>query len=509
MYRGAPLRFAKTPGKLIAIAVVTGERVASDAFRRELQQEAQRWRSTGLISEEQFQQLSQQYEFVTLETAARDRFVMILLGLGSILVGIGAMTFVAANWQALPQTLKAGLLFLALLICNGSGFILINRIAPNDRWRRLGQALLLLGALLLGANLALMGQIVHTSSTRYELCAAWAIGVLAMAYGVRLTFLGLLALLILGIGYWSALWDLLWLQSSIFGVWTLQMMPLLAAIAFLPLCYRCQSPLLFALSAMAVTSSLMVLIFDVGRSLPALFDALLLIMPFALLWAYDDTLWQQLRLLMGRRSPPPVSRPDQEDEAATGRCFQPVARGLMLFSLSLLYWLLSFQDVWFTSASRSLLNPPLVWRNMSFVVLTLLVFAGWTIGAWVYLGWRSQRPWRLDALSAVILGFLGVTATLFFWTFNAGPIPILATTVMNILLAVLALGMMREGLGSGTRSPFWWGLVMLTLQILSRVLEYETGLLVKSLVFVVCGLGVILIGLWFERYVRTLRIDSV
>ncbi|MEM7650438.1 MAG: DUF2157 domain-containing protein, partial [Cyanobacteria bacterium P01_A01_bin.70] len=111
--------------------------------------------------------------------------------------------------------------------------------------------------------------------------------------------------------------------------------------------------------------------------------------------------------------------------------------------------------------------------------------------------------------SAVILGFLGVTATLFFWTFNAGPIPILATTVMNILLAVLALGMMREGLGSGTRSPFWWGLVMLTLQILSRVLEYETGLLVKSLVFVVCGLGVILIGLWFERYVRTLRIDSV
>ena len=484
--------------------------MASDAFRQELQQEAQRWRSTGLISEEQFQQLSQQYEFVTLETAARDRFVMILLGLGSILVGIGAMTFVAANWQALPQTLKAGLLFLVLLICNGSGFILINRIAPNDRWRRLGQALLLLGALLLGANLALMGQIVHTSSTRYELCAAWAIGVLAMAYGVRLPFLGLLALLILGIGYWSALWDLLWLQSSVFGVWTLQMMPLLAAMAFLPLCYRCQSPLLFALSAMAVTSSLMVLIFDVGRSLPALFDALLLIMPFALLWAYDDTLWQQLRLLMGRRSPPPVSRPDQDHEAAeTSLSFQPVARGLMLFSLSLLYWLLSFQDVWFTSASRSLLNPPLVWRNTSFVVLTLLVFAGWTIGAWAYLGWRPQRPWRLDALSAVILGFLGVTATLFFWTFNAGPIPILATTVMNILLAVLALGMMREGLGSGTRSPFWWGLVMLTLQILSRVLEYETGLLVKSLVFVVCGLGVILIGLWFERYVRTLRIDSV
>ena len=79
---------------------------------------------------------------------------------------------------------------------------------------------------------------------------------------------------------------------------------------------------------------------------------------------------------------------------------------------------------------------------------------------------------------------------------------------MNVLLAVLSLGMMREGLGSGNRVPFWWGLVMLTLQILSRVLEYETGLLVKSLVFVICGVGVIFVGLWFERYVRTLRMDA-
>ena len=131
--------------------------MASDAFRRELQQEAQRWRAEGLISEEQFQTLSQQYEFAAIETAARDRFIMILLGLGSILVGIGAITFVAANWQALSQTIKAGLLFITMLICDLSGFTLVHRMGPNDRGRRLGQALLLLGALLLGANLALMG----------------------------------------------------------------------------------------------------------------------------------------------------------------------------------------------------------------------------------------------------------------------------------------------------------------------------------------------------------------
>lgn len=497
------MQFLRTPGKLLAM-VDGSSAVASDDFRRELQQEAQRWRSDGLISAEQYQKLAQQYEFETLETAARDRFIMILLGLGSVLIGIGAITFVAANWQALPQTVKAGLLFIVMLVCDLSGFILVNRVGPRDRWRRLGQALLLLGALLLGANLALMGQIVHTSSTVYELCVTWALGVLAMAYGIRLPFLGMVALLILGIGYWSALWDMVWLQNSLLGVWTLQTMPLLIAGLFLPLCYRCRSSALFALSAVALTSSLMILILDVGRSLPHLFDAFILIMPFALLWAYDDKLWIFLKnLVQHRHLETSLSRNEDPDPA-----FQPIAQGLMLFGLSLMYWVLSFQDVWLTSGDRSLLDTSLLWRNSALVVLTLLVFSGWTIGEWVYLGWRQARPWRLDALSGVILAFLVITAGVFFATFVAGPLPILATTVMNVLLAVLSLGMMREGLGSGARTPFWWGLVMLTLQILSRVVEYETGLLFKSMVFIACGVSVILIGLWFERYVRTLRVDA-
>lgn len=479
--------------------------MASDAFRRELQREALRWRSEGFISDEQFQRLAQEYEFEAIEIAARDRFIMILLGLGSVLVGIGAITFVAANWQALSQVAKAGMMFLAMMVCNLGGFALINRSILNDRWRRLGQALLLLGSLLLGANIALMGQIVHTSGTRYELCAAWAIGVLAMAYGMELPFLGMLALLILGIGYWSALWDILWLQDSLLGVWSLQMMPLLLAMFFVPLSYRCRSPLLFALSALAISSSLSVLILDIGRSLPALIDALLLVLPFALLWAYDDTLWPFLRNFIQRRqrSRPLVS--DEENDLA----FQPVARGLMLFGLSLLYWLLSFRELWSASTNRGLLDSQLLWRSSAPVMVTLVLFAGWTVGAWIYLGWRSQRAWRLDSLSAVVLIFLLTTAALFFGTFVAGPISILATTMMNILLALLSVGMMREGLGSGARPPFWWGLVVLTLQILSRVLEYETGLLVKSMVFVACGIGVILVGLWFERYVRTLQTDSL
>lgn len=67
---------------------------------------------------------------------------------------------------------------------------------------------------------------------------------------------------------------------------------------------------------------------------------------------------------------------------------------------------------------------------------------------------------------------------------------------------------MRDGLADGQRRIFWSGLALVTLQILSRLLEYETALLLKSVVFLLCGVGVMVIGLWFERYVRTLRIAS-
>lgn len=480
--------------------------MASDAFRRELQQEAQRWYADGLISQEQFKHLAQQYQFAELDTAARDRFVMILLGLGSLLVGIGAITFVAANWQALSQTLKAGLLFAAMVIANLSGFTLVNNISPDNRWQRLGQSLLLLGALLLGANLALMGQIVHTSGTRYELCAAWALGVLALAYGTRLSFLGMVALLLLGIGYWSALWDMVWLQNALLGVWTLQGMPLIVALLFLPLAYHCRSQALFALTAIATTSALFVLILDIGRAFPFWIQALMLVLPYALLWAYDDTLWFKGLRWLQRQTPSPL--PTTARELAE-RPFQPIARGLMLFALSLFYWVLSFQDAWLNPGNQAFFQTSFQWQDIWPVVVTLLLFALWTGLAWGYLGRRRGRSWQLDALSGTLLVFLLITAGVFFWAFVGGPIPIVATLIFNILLALMSLGMMREGLGSGARMPFWWGLVLLTLQILSRVLEYETGLLIKSLVFVLCGVGVIAIGLWFERYVRTLRVETL
>ena len=131
---------------------------------------------------------------------------------------------------------------------------------------------------------------------------------------------------------------------------------------------------------------------------------------------------------------------------------------------------------------------------------------GLTIWEWLYLARPNKtnsHRWQLDAVSTVILGFIFVTTILCFWHLSINQIPEIATWVINIEMFLLAAGLIRIGLAQGIRGAFWGGLVLLTLQIISRTFEYNTGLLLKSFVFILCGLGVIAAGLWFERHLSS------
>lgn len=497
--------------------------MTSEAFRRQLRREAETWQKQGWITAEQFEQLADYYQFNRLEVGVRDRFVLVLVSLGSLLLGIGAITFVAANWQAISREGKLALLFTLFLGVNILGYQLWRRPpftlpvvepAANDphspptagqrshpyrreRWQnRLGHALLLLGALLLGANIALTGQLFHISGSAYDLCFAWGIGVLAMAYGLRLTSLGMMAIALVGLGYWLSIQDMsmMGVPSSLARV--LEYMPLLAGAAFLPLAYICRSRVIFAGMAIAVLSSFAVVMADLTRLFPngsGLLLAIALVLPPALLWSYDDSPWRRL-----------LHRP-----AVSAQPFRSTAQGLALVWLVLLLGTLAFHWVWplqperpslsqqvshlFTTGLPLLLNP-------NVLVLTLLTLIGW-----VHLAYSQRRHrWSLIAADVIVLLFLGLTALVIIWHWSIFPIQWVATYIMNLLFFLLAVGFLRQGLGQGNRPLFWCGLVMATLQILSRTLEYDTGLLLKSLIFILCGIGVMLIGLWFERYVRTL-----
>ena len=89
--------------------------MVSDKFRHQLRHEAELWKAEGLITTQLYEQLAQRYQFDRLETAARDRFVAIFMGLGGILLASAAIAFVAANWQGWSRDFKVILLMGILL----------------------------------------------------------------------------------------------------------------------------------------------------------------------------------------------------------------------------------------------------------------------------------------------------------------------------------------------------------------------------------------------------------
>jgi uncharacterized membrane protein len=479
----------------------------SDKFRYQLRQEADLWRRDGLIDVTQYQQLAERYQFGTLETAARNRFTLILLGLGSLLVGLAVITFVAANWQVWPRPVKVTLLLSLFVGVNSAGFYLWRHRPSSgpERWQhRLGQGLLLLGTLVLGANLALMAQMFQLNGPSHELYLVWGLGVIAMAYSLRLTSLGVVALVLLGLGYWQAVfnWGSLEL-GSVWLRWLLEYMPLCIGLLAIPLAYWCRSRVIFVLGAIAVISAFegnfgsdsfgySRILIDTDWALAIAFA-----LPPALLWAYDDTFWAE----RGQHRPLSLE---------VHRPFQFLARSLALLFLSLLLYWLSFHWFWdgrptdySLRATPETFNP--IWVN-------LVVLLGLILLEWVYLVRQARPHWLrrpLDLSTPVMASFIGMIAVLPFLPAEGEFGAAIAVFTVNVLLFLLGAGLIREGIAAGQRTIFWLGMTLLTLQILSRLFEYSTGLLFKSLVLFLCGLGVIAIGLWFERYVRALSVQAM
>lgn len=224
--------------------------------------------------------------------------------------------------------------------------------------------------------------------------------------------------------------------------------------------------------------------------------AIALALPPALLWSYDDSFWVYGDL--------PWQRHQSQTSAAVGS-FQPIARNLALFYLAVLFYISSFYWFW-----HSLSQPSLVEQSTRFnwvPLLDILILSGLALFEWWHLALQAKKPSsaQRENLTTIVIGiFIAIAALTTFWHTSITAISVFATFIFNVLLFLLAAGLIREGLAQGKRRAFWGGMVLLTLRILSWFVLSATGLLFKSLVFMLCGVGVIAVGLWFERYVRTL-----
>ncbi|GAB4217170.1 MAG: hypothetical protein OHK0012_20960 [Synechococcales cyanobacterium] len=515
----------------------------SEQFRQQLAKVLDQWVSEDLISPEQRQRLRDYYQLDQLTQRAGGTFTLILLILGGILIGLGIISFVAANWDMIPRSVRAVVAVGLTLGLQWQGYALWR---TAGRWQRLGTALLLVGELALGASIGLVAQWFQVSGHPSGLFLGWGIGVLAVAYGIRHTPSAVLAVLLIAPGYFVYSWE------RVSWIYHPALLPWWALVIVMPLAYWCRSRLVWFLSVglLGVGMSRLMWLSDSGTSF-----TWGLLLYAALLWGWCG--WHQRwlpRLHLRLRL-----QGEAEDEVFHGLNFLPITTFMAMVTLlgALYGWSFWFSWRWMTAyelPTLDLLNLLSLWG------LVLLTMALWLahgqevsgvltpdqtrlwqrihgvlrwVGGLVAVAVGLGLIWRQAALPLMWLGGISLAMTGLLWialalwispqmgslermwwrsqalvglawltlTVLMGTGSLWGTAVIWVnLMLVLASGAFTwQGLQRGSRWRFWVGLLFLSLTVVTRFFEYDTGLLLKSLALILCGVGVITAGLRFEQ----------
>lgn len=150
--------------------------------RKWLEREGPLWVEEGILTSEQYQRL--------LERTPRkeNRLQSWLPTLGSLLVGLGILSFVASNWDGIPPLGRLAILVCAMVVFYSVGYVLHRSHRPH-----LGAALAGLGVITFGAGMVLIGQTYQYVAHDVRLFILWG---LAAWFVSRLWGHGFLSILV-------------------------------------------------------------------------------------------------------------------------------------------------------------------------------------------------------------------------------------------------------------------------------------------------------------------------
>ncbi len=185
----------------------TGYSAGSDPqFVARIRREIETWRTEGIISSEVAETLVSRYG--ESEDAGRpfalNRLSAAIVIFGAILIGLGIIAVLAANWDAISDPAKIGLMVAASTTTYVVGWFLAYRFeAP-----RTGIALILLGAIVYGASIHLIAQAFNVEVNHPLLMPAWFLGVVPIAYVTRAVAILVLSLILLlvSLGFRMQVW---------------------------------------------------------------------------------------------------------------------------------------------------------------------------------------------------------------------------------------------------------------------------------------------------------------
>lgn len=143
----------------------------------------QKWLDEGTIDQHQAEKMRTDLAEYAMERRSRKRTTAFSI-IGALLIGIGAILFVASNWQRMGEVFRVLLLVGSTLGVHYAGYRL--RYGKEDeKYIRIGRALILLSALLFGASLFLIAQIYNINANESTLVLIWILAVLPLIYGYQ------------------------------------------------------------------------------------------------------------------------------------------------------------------------------------------------------------------------------------------------------------------------------------------------------------------------------------
>ena len=156
----------------------------NDDFSRRLHSEVAQWEADGIITAEQAEAIRNRYASDSPEaggSAIGNRVVSVIAVMGAVLIGLGIIAFIAANWSEIPKLAKLGMMVVGTPAIYVIGWLVGYRFG----YARIGIAILLLGAIAFGASIHLVAQTYHVPVNHPNLVPLWFLGVVPLAYITR------------------------------------------------------------------------------------------------------------------------------------------------------------------------------------------------------------------------------------------------------------------------------------------------------------------------------------
>lgn len=430
-------------------------------FRKQLKGELPTLRSDGLISADQSEAISGYYGLDGLAGEAMSKLLMVIYLVGVTLVGVGIISFVAYHWSGIGKVPKIALIFAAMLASHGAGFYLWQ---ISGKSVKLGHALIVLGTLIFGANIGLMAQIFHIKGGSGTMFMMWAVGAVLMAYAVGSVPNAVIAI-VTSFVWFAGQHD--WYYSD--GLWWY---PLAVVAMFGGFAYWRRSAFMFGLTVVCIGISLPM---SLSRhNIFGAFEGMLIAGAFSFVCG-----------VLCRKS-----------ERVGNFTAMGVVFGVGIVAITL--YLCSFGEIagevtdemgrFFTKGAGGIIaGIVLLAASLAMVPLAIKRMADSAV----------LKLLAIPAIGGAII--IGLAAT------THGLVLMVIANMLFVFLAAVLLWGARE---LEDRRLFWCGVLMAVAYVLGRSFEYETGLLVKAVVFVMCGVGIIVAGVMYEKYLKRRRISD-